>query len=143
MEMVEFLVVSENFAREYSSQSDVADALTQLSRCAPSTIITLGERGLCWRNRADCRFGASAGTYPAFSITAEDTTGAGDAFHGRVRRRSFTGDGLGKIAAFRLSGGRALLHQKRRTPWHSHRCRGSRVSGAQLTCANDKKVDGT
>ena len=82
MGMVEFLVVSENFAREYSSQSDVADALTQLSRCAPSTIITLGERGLCWRNRADSRFGASAGSYPAFSITAEDTTGAGDAFHG-------------------------------------------------------------
>ena len=82
MGMVEFLVVSEHFARQYSRQDDVADALTQLSRCAPSTIITLGERGLCWRNRADCRFGASAGTYPAFAIAAQDTTGAGDAFHG-------------------------------------------------------------
>ena len=30
MEMVEFLVVSEHFAREYSRQDDVADALTQL-----------------------------------------------------------------------------------------------------------------
>lgn len=84
MEMVEFLVVSEHFARQYSCQADMAEALTQLSRCAPSTIITLGERGLCWRNRADCRFGASTGSYPAFAIAAEDTTGAGDAFHGAL-----------------------------------------------------------
>ncbi len=82
MEMVEFLVVSEHFARQFNRQDDVEEALTQLSCCAPSTIITLGERGLCWRNRADSRFGASAGSYPAFAITAEDTTGAGDAFHG-------------------------------------------------------------
>jgi len=82
MEMVEFLVVSEHFAREFSGQKDVEEALTQLSHCAPSTIITLGERGLCWRNRADSRFGASFGSYPAFAIAAEDTTGAGDAFHG-------------------------------------------------------------
>ncbi len=82
MEMVEFLVVSEHFARQFSRQDDVEEALTQLSRCAPSTIITLGERGLRWRNRADSRFGPSAGSFPAFDITAEDTTGAGDAFHG-------------------------------------------------------------
>ncbi len=82
MEMVEFLVVSEHFARAYSRQDDVDIALAQLSRCAPSTIITLGEQGLCWRNREDCRFGASAGSYPAFAVRAEDTTGAGDAFHG-------------------------------------------------------------
>lgn len=82
MEMVEFLVVSEHFARQFSRQDDVEEALTKLSCCAPSTIVTLGERGLCWRNRADSRFGVGAGTYPAFSITAEDTTGAGDAFHG-------------------------------------------------------------
>ena len=82
MEMVDFLVVSENFARQFSRQDDAAEALTQLSRCAPSTIITLGERGLFWRNREDARFGASSGSYPAFKVVAEDTTGAGDAFHG-------------------------------------------------------------
>ena len=82
MEMVDFLVVSEHFARQFSRQDDVEEALAQLSCCAPSTIITLGERGLCWRNRADSRYGAGAGSYPAFKITAEDTTGAGDAFHG-------------------------------------------------------------
>ena len=82
MEKVEFLVVSEHFAQAYSRQTDPAVALTQLSRCAPSTIITLGKRGLCWHNREDCRFGAGAGSYPAFAVTAEDTTGAGDAFHG-------------------------------------------------------------
>ena len=82
MEMVEFLVVSEHFARQFSRQDDMGEALKQLSHCAPSTIITLGDRGLSWRNRADSRFGAGAGSYPAFTITAEDTTGAGDAFHG-------------------------------------------------------------
>ena len=82
MEKVEFLVVSEHFAQAYSRQANPTIALTQLSRCAPSTIITLGKRGLCWHNRADCRFGAGAGSYPAFAVTAEDTTGAGDAFHG-------------------------------------------------------------
>ena len=82
MEMVEFLVVSEHFARQFSGREDVEEALTQLSCCAPSTIITLGERGLCWRNRADSRFGAGFGSYPAFAVAAEDTTGAGDAFHG-------------------------------------------------------------
>ena len=82
MEKVEFLVVSEHFAQDFTRQSDPAIALEQLSKCAPSTIITLGDRGLCWRNRADSRFGAGAGSFPAFAIEAEDTTGAGDAFHG-------------------------------------------------------------
>ena len=82
MEKVEFLVVSEHFAQDFTHQSDPAIALEKLSNCAPSTIITLGDRGLCWRNRADSRFGAGAGSYPAFAIEAEDTTGAGDAFHG-------------------------------------------------------------
>ncbi len=82
MERVEFLVVSEHFARDFTSQSDPAFALEQLSHFAPSTIITLGDKGLCWHNRADSRFGAGAGSYPAFAVEAEDTTGAGDAFHG-------------------------------------------------------------
>ncbi len=82
MAKVEFLVVSEHFAQDFTRQSDPAIALEQLSSCAPSTVITLGDRGLCWRNRADSRFGAGAGSYPAFAIEAEDTTGAGDAFHG-------------------------------------------------------------
>lgn len=82
MEKVEFLVVSEHFAQDYSQQSDPATALEQLSHFAPSAVITLGARGLCWRNRADSRFGAGAGSYPAFAVEVEDTTGAGDAFHG-------------------------------------------------------------
>ena len=82
MEKVEFLVVSEHFAQDFTRQTDPTIALEQLSNCAPSTIITLGDRGLCWHNRADSRFGAGAGSYPAFAIEAEDTTGAGDAFHG-------------------------------------------------------------
>ncbi len=82
MEKVEFLVASEHFALDFSCQEDAAVALAQLSRRAPSSVITLGKLGLIWRNRADSRFGASAGSYPAFAVPTEDTTGAGDAFHG-------------------------------------------------------------
>lgn len=82
MEKVEFLVASERFARDVSGQDDPAVALAGLSAHAPSAIVTLGERGLIWRNRADCRFGASAGSFPGFAVAAVDTTGAGDAFHG-------------------------------------------------------------
>lgn len=82
MEKVEFLVTSEHFARDFSGQADPQIALAQLSRYAPSVVITLGQLGLIWYNRDDCRFGASAGSYSAFTVPVEDTTGAGDAFHG-------------------------------------------------------------
>jgi sulfofructose kinase len=45
-------------------------------------IVTLGERGLIWqRNTED---GTERGSLPAFAVTAVDTTGAGDAFHGAL-----------------------------------------------------------
>ena len=100
MEKVEFLVVSEHFARDYSCQADPAAALTQMARCAPSTVITLGKQGLCWRNRADCRYGSSAGSLPAFAVAAEDTTGAGDAFHGAFAAGLSQGMGWEELLRF-------------------------------------------
>jgi sulfofructose kinase len=74
LEQVDYLVCSEKFARQFVG--DTKTALNHLSKISPCVIITLGERGLIWRR------GLEEGSLPAFSVSAIDTTGAGDAFHG-------------------------------------------------------------
>jgi sulfofructose kinase len=73
---VDYLVASERFAGEYTLKGDPEKAAMALLELAPNVVITLGERGLVWRNRQD------GGRFPAFAVNAIDTTGAGDAFHG-------------------------------------------------------------
>jgi len=74
MNRVDYLVCSEKFAGQYAG--DEGKALSRLAELAPVVIITLGERGLIWQR------GNEQGALPAYPITAIDTTGAGDAFHG-------------------------------------------------------------
>jgi sulfofructose kinase len=74
MRRVDYLVCSEKFASQYAGNE--RKALNQLSELVPIVVITLGERGLIWQR------GNEQGTVPAYPITAIDTTGAGDAFHG-------------------------------------------------------------
>ncbi len=69
-----YLVCSEKFARQYAG--DEQSCLSQLATIAPFVVITLGERGLIWQ----C--GLERGQLLAPPVTAIDTTGAGDAFHG-------------------------------------------------------------
>lgn len=71
---VDYLVCSEKFAQQFTG--DVEKTLARLARVAPTVVITLGERGLIWQR------GKKRGESPAFPVTAIDTTGAGDAFHG-------------------------------------------------------------
>lgn len=71
---VDYLVCSEKFAQQFTG--DVERTLARLARVAPTVVITLGERGLIWQR------GKKRGESPAFPVTAIDTTGAGDAFHG-------------------------------------------------------------
>lgn len=73
---VDHLVASEKFAAQWLGRPDPDQALAALAECSPCVVITLGERGLIWRR------GNESGAMPAFTITAVDTTGAGDAFHG-------------------------------------------------------------
>ena len=73
---VDYLVASERFARDYTSETDPERAAVGLLSLAPHVVITLGERGLVWRNQQE------GGRFPAFTVEAVDTTGAGDAFHG-------------------------------------------------------------
>ncbi|MDO9104224.1 MAG: PfkB family carbohydrate kinase [Methylovulum sp.] len=74
MDKVEYLVCSEKFALQYAG--DAIAALSRLILLAPVVVITLGERGLIWRR------GAESGSLPAPPVSAVDSTGAGDAFHG-------------------------------------------------------------
>ena len=74
MSHVDYLICSEKFANHYVGNEH--KALSQLAKLAPVVIITLGERGLIWQR------GNEQGALPAYPITAIDTTGAGDAFHG-------------------------------------------------------------
>ena len=74
MKEVDYLVCSEKFARQFAGDEEAA--LTRLGEISPAVVITLGEKGLIWRR------GLEHGALPAFPISAIDTTGAGDAFHG-------------------------------------------------------------
>lgn len=73
---VDYPVCSENFAHQFTGESDGRCAADRLSTYAPSVVVTLGEQGLVWRNPQ------SRGAMSAFDVEAVDTTGAGDAFHG-------------------------------------------------------------
>ncbi len=74
MNRVDYLVCSEKFAKQYAG--DERNALSRLAELAPVVVITLGERGLIWQR------GNQQGAQSAYPLTALDTTGAGDAFHG-------------------------------------------------------------
>lgn len=74
LDKMDYLVCSEKFAIQYSGGIDAA--LSGLAAIAPWVVVTLGERGLVWRT------GQETGRLAAPSVTAIDTTGAGDAFHG-------------------------------------------------------------
>lgn len=73
---VDYLVASEKFAREFTSEIEEEKAIKKLNEYTPVVVVTLGERGLVWKN------GSDMGRTPAFSVSTVDTTGAGDAFHG-------------------------------------------------------------
>ncbi|NOT83679.1 MAG: carbohydrate kinase, partial [Methylococcaceae bacterium] len=76
MHRVDYLACSEKFAQQYAG--DVETALARLAELAPNVIITLSERGLIWQR------GQERGALSAFAVTALDSTGAGDAFHGAL-----------------------------------------------------------
>jgi len=76
--LVDYLVCSESFGFGFSGESTQERALEKLSAYAPNVVITLGHRGLVWKNAE------GSGHVKTFSIKAVDTTGAGDVFHGAL-----------------------------------------------------------
>ena len=76
IDLVDYLVCSEDFAAQFTDADSHDATLAELYRHAPNVVITLGSKGLIWMTRQ------GSGLLPAFPVTAFDTTGAGDAFHG-------------------------------------------------------------
>jgi sulfofructose kinase len=76
--LVDYLVCSESFGLAFTGEKDEVKALEKLSTYAPDVIITLGERGLVWKNAA------GVGRLQTYTVKAVDTTGAGDVFHGAL-----------------------------------------------------------
>jgi len=76
--LVDYLVCSERFGFDFTGESNEDKALEKLSSYAPNLIITLGNRGLVWKNVG------GSGRLETFNVKAVDTTGAGDVFHGAL-----------------------------------------------------------
>jgi sulfofructose kinase len=76
IDQVDYLVCSEDFAKQFTGKDSHDAALGDLYRHAPNVVITLGDKGLVWMTRQ------GSGLLPAYPVAAFDTTGAGDAFHG-------------------------------------------------------------
>lgn len=76
--LVDYLVCSERFGLDFTGETNEEGALEKLSSYAPNLIITVGDRGLVWKNAK------GSGRLEAFKVKAVDTTGAGDVFHGAL-----------------------------------------------------------
>ena len=77
--LADHLIVSEGFARELTGATDAAEAVTRLWREDRAVVVvTCGERGCWWLDAAS----PEPQHLPAFPVTAVDTTGCGDVFHG-------------------------------------------------------------
>jgi sulfofructose kinase len=80
-EQVEYLICSQKFALQFTRQDNPLRALHEMSWLAPYVVITLSNYGLVWKSPG------ATGNLPAFEVSAIDTTGAGDVFHGALAVR--------------------------------------------------------
>lgn len=74
---IDFLIVSSNFPTEFTGIDDPLHAFQELRKCYHGFLaVTLGSKGaMAW-------VGDQCITFPGLKVTAMDTTGAGDIFHG-------------------------------------------------------------
>ena len=84
MDLCDHLVLPLGFARSCTGRSDAADAVAALwSDTRSAVVVTDGERGTVVKQRGD----PVLWHVPAYEVTAVDTTGAGDCFHGAYALR--------------------------------------------------------
>lgn len=96
MELVDHLIVSDEFARRLTGAEHPAEAVSRLqARGHKVAVVTCGQHG-CWFHAQGWLLPRH---HPAFQVTAVDTTGCGDVFHGAY--------------AFGLARGMALLERVR------------------------------
>jgi sulfofructose kinase len=79
LELVDYLVVSEEFAQWKTGQRDLAQACARLAaHPRKATVVTAGAQGCYWTDSP-----ARPVTHqPAFPVLTTDTTGCGDTYHG-------------------------------------------------------------
>ncbi len=102
MSVSSHIIVSEEFANDYTGSSDVAEMLAAL-RSDPEqvVIVTRGEKG--------CVGSSNEGDFelPAFDVDVVDTTGCGDTFHGAFALAIARGQPV--VSAARFASGAAAL----------------------------------
>jgi sulfofructose kinase len=77
LELTDYAIFSAPALREFGPAGSNAERLERVLALGPRHAgVTLGREGYLWRDRD------GGGEVPAFSVSATDTTGAGDAFHG-------------------------------------------------------------
>ncbi len=77
VEIADYFVASEDFARQYYNNNDLRTAATELLKHGAKTVIvTMGEKG------SICVTPETFFHQPAFKVKTVDTTGCGDVFHG-------------------------------------------------------------
>jgi sugar/nucleoside kinase (ribokinase family) len=102
MRVSSHIVVSEEFAGDYTGSSNVAGMLKALrSDPTQAVIVTRGEKG--------CAGSCSEGDFalPAFKVDVVDTTGCGDTFHGAFALALARGQAV--VPAARFASGAAAL----------------------------------
>lgn len=102
--LVDHLIVSEDFAREYTSEENPEKSVRRLwTRSRAVVAVTCGANGCWWM---DAR-GAKPRHMAAFKVRAVDTTGCGDVFHGAYA--AALADGLDAEARLRFASATAAL----------------------------------
>ena len=96
--LVDHLVLSEDFALRISHQADAANAAQSLWKSnRAAVIVTSGSAG-CWSVASEQ--GHRPRHHPAFEVSAADTTGCGDVFHGAYAASLALGEPLDERIRF-------------------------------------------
>jgi len=112
VELVDHLILSQEFACQYTGLTDPAQLVNRFWRPDRSTVvITCGGAG-CWYRTNGDDFDQAASHFPAFSVKVVDTTGCGDVFHGAYTAALVKG--LTGLERIRFASAAAALKATRR-----------------------------
>ncbi|GAA1544814.1 ribokinase [Nocardioides humi] len=100
LDAVDVLVVNEHECRALAGSASLDDAASRLASPVPTLVVTQGARGARWYDR-----GHLAGTIPPPSVSAVDTTGAGDTFCGALAACLAAGSPLDEVLRFAVVAG--------------------------------------